>query len=134
MLFRSQEAITHELSFAGDHGIVALVRRTAAQLSLEPRIVSNIQSVSAIHDRIVDGGASLLSYGTAAEGVQRGVYSVHRIERPELTRTLFLVRRADNDPLLNDPRMAGLLTGMVQGILRLSAPYATLLDQRYAAG
>lgn len=127
-----QEAIAHELSFAGDHGIVALVRRTAARLSLEPRIVSNIQSISAIHDRIVDGGASLLSYGTAAEGVQRGLYAVRRIVRPELTRTLFLVRRADNDPVQNDPQLAALLAGMVQGILRGSAPYATLLDTRYA--
>lgn len=126
------EAVAHELCFAGDHGIVSLVRRTAASLSLTPRIVSNIQSVSAIHDRIAEGGASLLSYGTAAEGVRRGIYSVRRIERPSLTRTLYLLRRADNDPALNDPRLAGALAGLVQGVLRLSAPYATLLDPRYA--
>lgn len=101
------EAVAHELCFTGDHGIVALVRRTAASLSLTPHIVSNIQSVSAIHDRIAEGDASLLSYGTAAEGVQRGIFSVRRIERPALTRTLYLLRRADSDPALNDRRLAG---------------------------
>lgn len=125
------EAVSQELFFAGDHGIVALVRRMAEQMSLTPRIVSNVQSVDSIRARIGAGGASLLSYGTAADGVKGGFLAVRRIENPSLTRTLYLLRRADTDPARRDARIEMLLTRMIQRILRASAPFATLLDFRY---
>lgn len=127
------EAISHELSFAGDHGIVATVRRIADRLNLVPRIDSKVQSVATVHDRIIDGGASLLSYGSAAEGVQGGYFAVRRIVEPSLSRTLYVVRPNDAATLASDAAMFALSCGMVQRILRCSAPYATLLDQRFAA-
>jgi len=126
------EALSHELVFAGDHGIVTLVRRLAEKLALTPRIVSNVQSVDAIRARLEDGGASLLSYGTAIDGVERGFLAVRRIERQALTRTLYLLRRADRDPAGQDPRAARLLAGIVRSILRSSAPYSVALDAKYA--
>ena len=126
-----REAVSRELCFAGDNGIVASVRRMAERLSLVPRIVSNVQSVSAIRTRIAEGGASLLSYGTAADGVRRGFFAVSRIRDPALVRTLYIVRRRDHDPGRLDRRIGALLAGMVRDIHRASAPYATLIDPRY---
>lgn len=127
-----RDAIARELSFAGEQGIVSLVKRTADGLSLTPRIVSNVQSVSAIRSRIADGGASLLSYGTAADGVRRGFFAISRIHSPAVKRTLYIIRRRDNDPFRHDRRVAGIVTEMVRGIAAASRPFATIIDPRFA--
>ena len=126
------EAISHELFFAGDRGIVSLVRQTAQRLSLQPRIVSDIQSVPAIRARIAEGGASLLPYGTAADGVRRGVFAMRRVERPVLTRTLYMIRRSGEHSVLDESLIGKFLRNMVRSIYEASVPYSSLIDPRFA--
>lgn len=128
------EAVSHELFFAGTRGIVSLVRRTAERLSLQPRIVSDIQSVPAIRARIAEGGASLLPYGTAADGVRRGIFAIRRVDRPVLTRTLYMVRRSGEPPLLHDTVMGSFLRAMVRSLYESSEPYSRIVDPRFLVG
>ncbi|MFQ0815724.1 hypothetical protein AVM02_09440 [Brucella anthropi] len=125
------EALQHELFFAGERGIVQLVRRLAKQLSLEPRIVSDTQSVPSIRARIAEGGASLLSWGSVAAGVSRGIFATRRIERPVPRRTLYIISRREDLSPLDDKHIGPFLIEVVRHIHRASAPYATIVDPRF---
>ncbi|WP_269808439.1 LysR family transcriptional regulator [Sinorhizobium mexicanum] len=125
------DALKEELFFAGERGIVTLVRRMAQRLSLEPRIVSDMQSVPAIRARIAEGGASLLPYGSVADGVSRGIFAIRRIERPVPSRTLYMVSRREERSLLEDELIGPFLKDVVRHICRASAPYAIIVDPRF---
>lgn len=123
------EAVAHELFFAGERGIVALIRQTAERLSLVPRIVSDIQSVPSIRARIAEGGASLLPYGTAADGVQRGIFSVRRVEKPVLRRTLYVIERA-GERITADGEVERFVRRMIASLHKAS-PYSAILASRF---
>jgi LysR family nitrogen assimilation transcriptional regulator len=128
------EALSEELLFAGERGIVALVRRIAQRLSLEPRIVSDMQSVPAIRARIAEGGVSLLPYGSVADGVSRGTFAIRRIVRPVPSRTLYMVRRSEERSPLEDPVIGSFLKEVVQRIHCASSPYTAIIDPRFDVG
>jgi LysR family nitrogen assimilation transcriptional regulator len=125
------EALSEELFFAGEKGIVALVRHTAQRLRLEPQIRSDLQSVPAIRARIAEGGASFLPYGTVADGVSRGTFAIRRIERPVLSRTLYMIRRNEEHSPLDDEVIGPFVKDVVRHICLASEPYATIVDPRF---
>jgi LysR family nitrogen assimilation transcriptional regulator len=125
------DALKEELFFAGEKGIVALVRHTAQRLQLDPLIRSDMQSVPAIRARIAEGGASFLPYGTVADGVSRGIFAIRRIERPVLSRTLFMIRRNEGHSPLEDATVGPFVKEVVRHIWLASQPYATIVDRRF---
>ncbi|WP_454855607.1 LysR family transcriptional regulator [Rhizobium binxianense] len=125
------EALAEELCFAGERGIASLVRRTAQHLSLPCRIATDIQSVSAIRSRVAEGGASFLPYGSVVDGVNRGIFSVRRIVRPTLYRTLYMVRRSEERSPLDDDNLGPFIKDFVRRIHFASQPYSTIVDSRF---
>ena len=128
------EAVGHELYFAGDRGIVALVRRTAERLSLTPRIVAEMQSVQAIRAKIADGAASLLPFGQVADGIEAGTFVVRPVIEPVLTRTLYIVHRAERSSPFSEPLLGTFIADVVRRIAAASAPHTRLLDPHFADG
>lgn len=126
------DALQEELFFAGEKGIVPLVRQMAQRLQLDPLIRSDMQSVPAIRARIAEGGASFLPYGTVADGVSRGIFAIRRIERPVPSRTLFMIRRNEEHSPLEDSAVGPFIKEVVQHIWLASRPYATIVDPRFA--
>ena len=125
------EALSEDLFFAGEKGIVALVQRAAQRLALQPRIISDMQSVPAIRARIAEGGASLLPYGSVADGIERGTFAFRRIERPVLSRTLYMTRRSEERSPFEDEVIGSFVKDVVRRIYLASAPYATIVDPRF---
>jgi len=125
------DALAEELLFAGDRGIVALVKRTAQRLGVEPIMRSDMQSVPAIRARIAEGAASLLPYGSIADGVDRGIFSIRRIVRPVPSRTLYMVRRSEDRSPLDDEVLGPFLKDVVRRINHASQPYAAIVDPRF---
>ncbi|WP_429810492.1 LysR family transcriptional regulator [Ensifer sp. B1-9] len=128
------DALAHELFFAGEKGIVAFVRTTAQQMELEPKIRSDMQSVPAIRSRIAEGGASLLPYGTVADGVKRRLFAIRRVEQPVLSRTLYMIRRSEERSPLDDVALAPFVHEVVQHMCAAAKPYARIIDKRFDVG
>jgi LysR family transcriptional regulator, nitrogen assimilation regulatory protein len=95
-------ALEHELVIAGERGIIRqIVQSEASRLSLPLKIafeVPTIMSMKAIIER--GAGASIMPYSLASDEIKRGTLVGLRIDRPALTRTLYLVRNAKSPPAI----------------------------------
>ena len=120
---RFVETLRQVLYFAGETGIVPLVRRHAHRLGLVPDLVSDIRSVAALPARLQSGGASLMPHGSVLPAVAQGLIVARPVIEPVLTRTLTLLTVSDA-AAWDDPDLQGFLRATVHRILDLGQPYA----------
>jgi hypothetical protein len=66
-----------------------------------------------------------------ADGVSRGIFAIRRIERPVLSRTLFMIRRNEGHSPLEDATVGPFVKEVVRHIWLASQPYATIVDRRF---
>lgn len=90
------EAIRTDLALANRQDVVYhLVHDEATRLGLLVNVAYEVQSVRAIKNLVAKGVAtSILPYGAMVEELRHGYLVAHVLERPRITRTLFLVRRS----------------------------------------
>lgn len=125
---RFVETLRQVLYFAGETGIVPLVRRHAHRLGLVPDLVSDIRSVAALPARLQSGGASLMPHGAVLPAVAQGLIVARPVIEPVLTRTLTLLTVSDA-AAWDDPDLQSFLRETVHRILDLGQPYAQPLTQ-----
>lgn len=109
------EAIQTDLALASRQDVVyRLVQDEAARLGLPVNVAYEVQSVRAIKNLVAKGVAtSILPRGAMVEELRRGLIVDRLVERPRVTRTLFLVRRNQAIAGLNVGRFEDLIDGIV---------------------
>lgn len=112
---RFSDLVRTDLALASRQDVIYhLVHDEAARLGLPVNVMYEVQSVRAIKNLIVKGVAtSVLPAGGAVEEIRDGVISARRIERPPLTRTLFIVRRLNGPPGLDVAAFDGFMRQIV---------------------
>lgn len=88
------EAMRTDLALASRQDVVYhLIHDEAARLGVPVNVVYEVQSVRAIKNLVAKGVAtSILPTGAMVEEMKKGTIVAQLVERPRITRTLFLVR------------------------------------------
>jgi LysR family nitrogen assimilation transcriptional regulator len=119
-------ALEHELVISGERGIIRqIVQAEASRLSLPLKIafeVPTIMSMKAIIER--GAGASIMPYSLASDEIKRGSLVGQRIDRPALTRTLYVVRNIKALPSINHAVLGPFLDYVEAQILAAFGVYA----------
>ena len=86
------EALEAELVIGGERGLIrSIVEAEAQRLSLKLRIAFEVHSINSMKSLIARGvGASIMPFSLAAEELRSGKLVGRRIDRPALTRTLYM--------------------------------------------
>ena len=109
------EALRSELALGGERSVLRqIIEAEARRLSLELRLGYEIHSLSSMKALVARGAAStIMPYSLAAEELDNGMLAGWRIDRPALTRTLYMVRNRRPVPILGDPRVRAHLDTLV---------------------
>lgn len=124
------EALEHDLAIAGSRGVIRrIVESEARRLALRMRLAWEVHSVTSMKAMIARGeAASILPYSLAAEELRAGTLVARRIDRPALTRTLYLVRPQDRAPFAHEDAVNAFLGRVVDTLLARIGPYARRLS------
>jgi LysR family nitrogen assimilation transcriptional regulator len=120
------EALEHDLVIAGARGVIRrIVESEARRLSLTLRLAYEVHSVSSMRAMILRGeAASVMPFSLAAEELRSGALVARRIDRPALTRTLYVVRPAEREAIASEAALETYLDHTVESLLGRVAPYA----------
>lgn len=123
------EAIQSELALASRHDVVyRLVHDEAGRLGLPVNVVYEVQSVRAIKNLVAKGVAnSILPVGAMLEELKKGTIMAQLIERPRITRTLFLVRQTQGVAGLDVARFEGFIGRIVDRLNRAIGEHSRYL-------
>jgi LysR family nitrogen assimilation transcriptional regulator len=123
------EALTHDLIIAGERGVIRnIVQAEARRLSLPLRLAFEVHSVGSMKALLArGGGAAVMPFSLAPKELSAGDLVGRRIERPALTRTLYLVRPSTRTPFVHEDEVRRFLDGMAANLLGLLAPHARSL-------
>ncbi len=124
------QALEHELIIAGERGVIRrIVETEAARLSLKLRLAFEVHSVSSMKALVARGtAASIMPWSLAADELQAGKLLARRIDRPQLTRILYLVQTTGRMNASDNPHMVKFLNHITQRMLELIGPYARSLE------
>lgn len=111
-----EEVSRRDLVLAGPRDIVRrLIEDTASRLSLPANVVYEAQSVPATRNLIGKGIASgVMPYGSVAEEVAAGTLRARRIVEPNVSRTLYYIRRARHAPFASEAEFKAFLGRAVE--------------------
>jgi LysR family nitrogen assimilation transcriptional regulator len=123
------EALNHDLVIAGSRGIIRrIVEDEARRLGLKMRLAWEVHSISSTKTMIAEGEvASIMPFSLAAEEIRSGVLLARRIDRPALTRTLYVVRPKEREAFVHEDQIARFLDYIVAELLKDIGPYARSL-------
>ena len=123
------EALGHELVIAGERGMIRnIVQGEARRLGLAMRLAFEVHSVNSMKALIGRrGGATIMPYSLAPQELSAGTFVARRIERPTITRTLYLVRPAKRAAFTQETAIQAFLTGLSLKALTAMGPYARTL-------
>jgi hypothetical protein len=77
---------------------------------------------------VVAGGlATIMPYSLVSRELQEGTLIGRRVVRPQITRTLFMVRPRAHPPVLDDPRVIVHLDKLVQSYAEAIRPWGRAL-------
>jgi LysR family nitrogen assimilation transcriptional regulator len=124
------EALSHELVIAGSRGVIRrIVEGEAKRLSLKVKLAYEVHSVTPMRAIIARGeAASIMPFSLVADALRSGELLGRRIERPALTRTLYIVREADRAPFVHEEEINAFLDSTVTRLLASIGPYARSLS------
>ena len=124
------QALDHELVIAGERGVIrGIVEAEAARLSLKLRLAFEVHSVSSMKALVARGtAASIMPWSLAAQELTSGDLQARRIDRPALTRVLYLVEPANRPSITLDAELSAFLDHVSERMLELIGPYARSLS------
>lgn len=124
------QALDHDLAIAGERGVIRrIVEAAASRLSLKLRLAFEIHSVSSMKSLIARGtAASIMPWSLAAEELLAGTLHARRIDRPALTRVLYLVEPANRRNTAMQAEMDAFLDRVGVRMLEKIGPYARSLQ------
>jgi LysR family nitrogen assimilation transcriptional regulator len=104
------------------------VQNEARRLGLTLRLAFEVHSVTSRKALIGRrGSATIMPYSLAPQELSSGVFLARRIERPAITRTLYLVRGAGRAPFAQEKQIESFLLGLAARALAAMGPYARSL-------
>lgn len=123
------EALDHDLVIAGSRGVIRrIVEGEAKRLGLRMKLAWEVHSVSSMKAMIAEGeAASIMPFSLAAEELASGELLGRRIDRPALTRTLYIVRPQEREPFAHEDQVGVFLGHVVEQLLQRIGPYARSL-------
>jgi LysR family transcriptional regulator, nitrogen assimilation regulatory protein len=123
------DALNEELIIGGRRGLLrSIIESEANRLSLKLRIafeVQSINSVKALLERNV--GASIMPYSLAAEELRRRTLVGRCIDRPSITRTLYVAYSATQDAKLAPRELTDLVETIVEKVREALGDFGRLL-------
>lgn len=124
------EALEHDLVIAGSRGVIRrIVETEARRLGLKMKLAFEVHSVTSMKAMIAEGEtASIMPFSLAADELRSGALFGRRIDRPALTRTLYVVRPAEREPFTHEDQIAEFLDHVVAELLKDIGPYARALQ------
>lgn len=124
------EALRHDLVIGGERsGVRQIVEAEAQRLSLDVRLAYEVHSVSSMKTMVARGTAStIMPYSLLANELRSGVLAGRRIVRPQLTRTLYIVRQRAHSPLLDDERVKAHMERVIDTYIKAMAPWGRPLN------
>lgn len=122
-------ALEHDLVIAGSRGVIRrIVESEARRLGLRMKLAWEVHSVSSMKAMIASGeAASIMPFSLAAEELRSGALFGRRIDRPALTRTLYVVRPQEREPFTHEDQIAAFLDHVVAELLKDIGPFARAL-------
>ncbi|MCC2095755.1 MAG: LysR family transcriptional regulator [Hyphomicrobiales bacterium] len=122
-------ALEHELAIAGERGVIRrIVEAEAARLSLKVRLAFEVHSVRSMKALLARGtAASVMPWSLAAEELSAGMLHARRIDRPALTRVLYIVEPANRRSIAMEAELSAFLDHVSTRMLELIGPYARSL-------
>jgi len=123
------EALQFDLVIAGARGVIRrIVEQEARRLSLSLRLAFEVHSVTSMRGMIVRGeAASIMPFSLAAPELRSGQLVARRIDRPTLTRTLYVVRPQEREAFVSQPEIDAFLDRTVDDLCAGMQPYARSL-------
>ena len=120
------EALAHDLVIAGNRGIIRnIVQGEANRLGLVLRLAFEVHSVGSMKSLIGrSGGATIMPYSLAPQELDAGTLVGRRIERPSITRTLYLVRTRKRAPFHQEDAVDAFLNRLGAKVLSSMGVYA----------
>ena len=123
------EALSHDLAIAGSRGVIRrIVEDEARRLGLKMKLAWEVHSISSTKAMIAEGeAASIMPFSLAADELRNGELLARRIDRPALTRTLYVVRPREREPFAHEDQITRFLDYIVAELLKDIGPYARSL-------
>lgn len=123
------EALDHDLVIAGARGVIRrIVETEAKRLGLRMKLAWEVHSITSMKAMIARGeAASIMPFSLAADEIRSGALLARRIDRPALTRTLYVVRPQERDSFVHEDQIAGFLDHLAETLLERIRPYARAL-------
>jgi len=120
------QALNFELVIAGERGIIRnIVQGEARRLGLTMRLAYEVHSISSMKALIGrSGGATIMPYSLAPREIDSGGLVARRIERPSITRTLYMVRPLKRPGFTHEEDVLAFLNGLGGKTLAAMEPYA----------
>lgn len=120
------EALQHDLVIGGPRGVIRqIVEGEARRLGLKLRPAYEVHSVSSMKAMIARGdAASIMPMSLAAGDLRSGALMGRRIDRPVLTRTLYLARAAGAPPFIHEEAIQRFLAQIVDRYIAAMQPHA----------
>ena len=120
------EALTHDLVIAGERGVIRnIVQSEARRLSLKLRLAYEVHSIGSMKALIArGGGATIMPFSLAPKELAGGQLQARRIDRPAITRTLYLVRPARRAPFSHEAEIARFCDEVAARLLRACGGWA----------
>ena len=120
------QALNFELVIAGERGIIRnIVQGEARRLGLAMRLAYEVHSISSMKALIGrSGGATIMPYSLAPREIDSGGLVARRIERPSITRTLYMVRPLKRPGFTHEEAVLAFLDALGGKTLAAMEPYA----------
>jgi LysR family nitrogen assimilation transcriptional regulator len=121
-----EAALQHDLVMAGAaRGILRkIVAAEAARLSVDFKVTFEVHSITAMKAMVIAGkAATIIPYSLAAREIDSGALIARKIDRPGLTRILYLVQRSARLPLAYEDQLTRFLNRTLEMYLSRTAPW-----------
>jgi LysR family nitrogen assimilation transcriptional regulator len=123
------EALRHELVIAGERGVIRnIVQGEARRLGLTMKVAYEVHSISSMTSLIGRASAAtIMPYSLAPREIDSGSLVARRIERPAITRTLYLVRPLNQSSIRREAEIMAFLESLCHRALKAMDPYGRTL-------
>ena len=109
-----------------ERGVIRnIVQSEARRLSLTLRLAYEVHSIGSMKALIArGGGATIMPFSLAPKELAAGELLARRIDRPAITRTLYLVRPAKRSPFSHEEEIGKFCDAIASRLLEACGPYA----------
>ncbi|MGV6874714.1 LysR family transcriptional regulator [Pseudochelatococcus sp. B33] len=126
-----RDAVASNLALASDRDNVwRAVHRAAKTLTLPVNVRFTIQSIETIRTLVARGVAtSIVPYGVVADDIANGIIKAHKLESPELVRTLYFAESPNRMPIRQEAALKRFIDMLVETLAERIGPQARVIGR-----